>query len=229
MPFAVAFVALWRSVAAIRCHSVTIVMHPNGFVCRNWLQYLYGNNIMRFLAPFLLLAFVTPATAQPTPVDVAAARASLAGQWQGSLEYLDYGANKWFGIPVKTLVEDQGDGATMIRKSDFDDGPATGNVRITSVELYDPAAGTITTGTFRKGRKVEVDSYTVRIEGRPVDAVRWTMVEETLGTDDNRPATLRLTTTRDGDKIETVKQIDFQDDDRAEWITRNRTRLTLAR
>jgi hypothetical protein len=38
---------------------------------------------------------------------------------------------------------------------------------------------------------------------------------------------LRLTTTRDGDKVETVKQIDFQDDDKAEWITRNRTRLTL--
>ncbi len=181
---------------------------------------------MRHFASLLLLALAAPAVAQPTPVDVTTARASLAGKWEGSLEYLDYGANKWFGIPVKTLVEDQGDGVTMIRKSDFDDGPKVGNVRITSVEIYDPATGTITTGTFRKGRSVEVYAYKARMEGNAVDSTRWTMVEESLGKDDDRPATLRLTTTRDGDKIETLKQIDFQDDDKAEWITRNRTRMT---
>jgi hypothetical protein len=183
--------------------------------------------MMRQLAPLFLIVIATPSIAQPAPIDVAAARASLVGKWAGSLEYLDYGANKWFGIPVKTLIEDQGDGATMIRKSDFDDGPKVGNVRITSVELYDAVAGTVTGGTFRKGRSVEVYTYKVRMEGNPKDATHWTMVEETLGKDDNRPATLRLTTTRDGDKVETLKQIDFQDDDKAEWITRNRTRLTL--
>jgi hypothetical protein len=185
---------------------------------------------MRYFAPFLLIAFTAPAIGQSAPngtasIDVAAARASLAGKWEGSLEYLDYSANKWFGIPVKTLVEDQGDGVTTIRKSDFDDGPKVGNVRITSVELYDPATATVTAGTFRKGRAVEVTPFKIRIEGNPADATHWTMVEETLGKDDNRPAMLRLTTTRDGDKVETVKQIDFQDDDKAEWITRNRTRL----
>ena len=181
---------------------------------------------MRHIAPFLILANATPAVSQPTSVDVAAARASLAGKWEGSLEYLDYGANKWFGIPVKTLIEDQGDGVTMIRKSDFDDGPKVGNVRITSVELYDPAAATFTTGTFRKGRNVEVNSYKVRMEGVAKDATHWMMVEESQGKDDSRPATLRVTTTRDGDKIEAVKQVDFQDDDKVEWITRNRTKMT---
>lgn len=183
---------------------------------------------MRYFAPILLIAFAAPAVAQPVSVDVTAARASLAGKWEGSLEYLDYGANKWFGIPVKTLIEDQGDGVTIIRKSDFDDGPKIGNVRITSVELYDPVAGTVSTGTFRKGRTVEVGSYKIRIEGTPIDAAHWTMVEETLGSDDERPAMLRLTTMRDGDRLETLKQVDFQDDDKSEWITRNRTRLTRA-
>jgi hypothetical protein len=191
---------------------------------------IWDPNIVRHFTPLLLIALTaaTPAIAQPAPIDVAAARASLVGKWEGSLEYLDYGANKWFGIPVKTLIEDQGDGVTMIRKSDFDDGPTVGNVRITSVELYDPAAATVTTGTFRKGRAVEVYSYKARMEGTPADAAHWTMVEESLGKDDDRPAMLRLTTTRDGDRIETVKQIDFQDDDKAEWITRNRTRMTRA-
>jgi hypothetical protein len=181
---------------------------------------------MRHVMPLLIMIFPLTAMAEPMPVDVTSARASLAGKWEGSLEYLDYSANKWFGIPVKTLIEDQGDGATTIRKSDFDDGPKVGNVRITSVELYDVAASTVTGGTFRKGRAVEVYTYKVRMEGKPVDATHWTMVEETLGKDNDRPATLRLTTTRDGDKVETLKQVDFQDDDKEEWITRNRTKLT---
>lgn len=181
---------------------------------------------MRHLPTILFLIIAAPASAEPPMVDVAAARASLAGAWEGRLEYLDYSANKWFGIPVKTLIEDQGDGATMIRKSDFDDGPSVGNVRITGVELYDPVAGTITTGTFRKGRNVDVYTYKIRMDGQAADGTHWTMVEEALGKDDERPALLRLTTKRIGDSIETVKQIDFQDDDKAEWITRNRTRLT---
>ncbi len=165
------------------------------------------------------------ADAQP-PIDLAAARATMSGNWEGSLEYLDYGANKWFGIPVKTRIEDQGDKATTIRKSDFDDGPTVGNVRITSVELFDAVAGTVTTGTFRKGKEVSVETYTVRLEGIPKDATRWTIIEEVKAQDDNRPAMLRITTVRDGDKVETLKQVDFLDDSKQEWISRNRTKLT---
>ena len=127
-----------------------------------------------------LLVVGTPAVAA-TPVDVAIARASLIGSWTGTLEYLDYSANKWFGIPVKTVIEDQGDGATIIRKSDFDDGPKVGNVRITSVELFDAAKGSVSVGFFRKGKAASVDVYTVKIEGPAPDATHWTMVEEIKG------------------------------------------------
>jgi hypothetical protein len=186
---------------------------------------------MRVVLASLCLMVAFPSNAQTAnvqsvKVEITTARATLAGRWEGKLEYLDYGANKWFGIPVKTQIEDQGDGATTIRKSDFDDGPKVGNVRITSVELFDPAANTVAVGTFRKGRTVDVSTYAVRFEGAPIDVTHWVMVEEARGEDDDRPALLRLTTTRDGDQVETVKQIDFQDDDKAEWITRNRTRMT---
>lgn len=170
-----------------------------------------------------LLAAAAPAAPAPA-IDIATARASLNGSWEGSLEYLDYSANKWFGIPVKTTVEDQGDKATTIRKSDFDDGPTVGNVRITTVELFDPAKGSLAVVAFRKGRDVEVTTYTLRLLSAQ-DSTHWTMVEETRSKDDNRPATLRLTTTRDGDKIETLKQVDFLDDSKSEWVTRNKTRL----
>ena len=182
---------------------------------------------MRILAA-LFFGASTHAIAQPTEpvrVDIGQARASLQGSWEGKLEYLDYSANKWFGIPVKTIVEDQGDGATIIRRSDFDDGPKVGNVRITTVELHDAVKGTIAVGTFRKGREPEISIYAARLEGEAPDAAHWTIVEETKATDDDRPATLRLTTVRNGDTLETLKQVDFLDDAKSEWITRNRTRL----
>jgi hypothetical protein len=165
------------------------------------------------------------AFAAPASVDVAAARASMTGKWTGQLEYLDYSANKWFGIPVVTTVEDQGDGATTIRRSDFDDGPKVGTVRITTVELFDPAKGVVTTGSFRKGRPTEMTAYTVRMGGTPKDAAHWTMIEETKSEDDDRPAMLRLTTVRAGDRIQTLKEVDFLDDAKSEWMSRNRVTL----
>lgn len=177
----------------------------------------------------LALLFGATTTAALPVIDVARARASMAGSWTGTLEYLDYGANKWFGIPVKTVIEDQGDGATTIRKSQFDDGPKVGIVRITTVELFDPAKGAVTTATFRKGRSAELTSSTVRMDGTAKDEAHWTVVEETNGNDDNRPATLRLTTVRNGDVLETLKEVDFLDDSKSEWLKRNRTRLTLVK
>jgi hypothetical protein len=184
---------------------------------------------VRFFAVIAIAGLcVVPGHAASPVVDVASARASLVGAWRGQLEYLDYGANKWFGIPVVTVIEEQGDGATTIRRSDFDDGPKVGNVRITTVELFDPAKGTLTSGTFRKGKTAELTTYTVRLDGVPKDPSHWTMIEEARGTDDDRPATLRLTTVRNGDAVETLKEVDFLDDAKSEWMSRNRTRLARA-
>jgi hypothetical protein len=185
--------------------------------------------MMREIFAIFAMACCTAPLAAAPAVDVAAARSSLVGNWEGSLEYLDYSANEWFGIPVKTMIEDQDDGATMIRKSDFDDGPKVGNVRITSVELFDPASAMVTVGTFRKGKVAELTTYSVRMEGTATDATHWTMVEEVLAKDDDRPAILRITTTRDGDTLVALKQVDFQDDDKSEWLSRNRTKLTAVR
>jgi len=177
-------------------------------------------------AALMLLAAV-PAFAQSAPpLDLAAARASLNGAWEGELEYRDYSADRWFGIPVKTRITDQGDGATTVRASDFDDGPKVGIVRITSVELFDAAAATLQVGTFRKGRTAEIMTYKVSLDPASRDPLHWTMIEQATGEDDERPATLRLTTLRDGDRVETLKEVDFLDDDKSEWLTRNRTRLT---
>ena len=171
------------------------------------------------LAPLLLLA------AAGMPPTIQDARASLAGRWQGKLEYRDYQADRWFGLPVTVTVELGGDRLTLIRKAAFDDGPQTGIVHITTVALFDPRTGQEQAASFRAGRPVEVDTATLRLTDAR-DAEHWTLVEESDGRDDDRPARIRETTTREGDSLVTLKEVDFADDAKAEWLQRNRTTLT---
>jgi hypothetical protein len=162
----------------------------------------------------------------PPPITIADARASMAGQWTGELAYRDYTADRWFGIPMTVRIEDVGDSATLIRHAQYDDGPVTGIVRITTVLFYNAAQGTETTGYYRRGRNVEQTVYTVRLGDASRDATHWTLIAETTSTDDNRPARLRETTTRDGDSVTTLKEVDFTDDVGEAWLQRNRTTLT---
>jgi hypothetical protein len=180
---------------------------------------------MRTILLFLILFATHPAVAEPAPVSVPVARASLIGVWQGKLEYRDYSADRWFGIPVTLTVRDAGDGVTHLRTSDFDDGPKVGIVRISAMTLLDKDGVTEYATAFRKGRTPELDTATLSLSNVK-DQTHWTMVATRQGRDDNRPALIRETTVRDGDAITTLKEVDFADDDKAEWMTRNRTTLT---
>ena len=176
-----------------------------------------------------LLATVALTAQAPAaaPLTVATARQSLVGQWQGKLEYRDYQADKWFGLPVKVVISDGGDGTTQLRTADFDDGPKTGIVRITTVSLLAPDGITEHAASFRKGRIPELTKATLaRLPSGQSDATHWTMISLEDATDDDRPAKLRHTTTRDGDKLVTLKEVDFTDDAKTEWLTRNRETLT---
>lgn len=175
----------------------------------------------------MLLAEAGPASAQtpPTAVTPTSIRAALVGNWQGKLEYRDYQADRWFGIPVKVSIEMMRDGLTLIRHADFDDGPKTGIVTITSIALFDPATSREQSASFRKGRESEVTTATLKLTR--ADALdRWTLEETSDGTDDDRPARIRETTTRDGATMVTLKEVDFLDDTGETWLTRNRTTLT---
>jgi len=173
----------------------------------------------------MMFALLLLALAQSTPpVTIADARASMLGHWTGQLEYRDYQADKWFGLPLEVTVTDGGDGVTQLRVADFDDGPKTGNVRITALSLFDPAKSIEYSSSFRKNRVPDLDTAALTLaSGR--DATHWTLVATIKGDDDDRPATLRETTTRDGATMVTLKEVDFLDDTKAEWLTRNRTTL----
>lgn len=169
-----------------------------------------------------ILMATAAAGAQPT---IAGARSSLIGRWEGKLEYRDYQADKWFGLPVRVEVRDGGDGVTLIRTADYEDGPSTGTVRITTVSMLAKDGEHESAATFRKGRAVELQTATLKL-AEASDSEHWTLVETINGSDDDRPAIIRLTTTRDGRSLITLKEVNFADDAKAEWLTRNRTLLS---
>ena len=164
--------------------------------------------------------------AQQAAFTIADTRTELAGRWQGKLEYRDYQANQWFGIPVTVEVELIDDSATVIRKASFDDGDS-GTVYITIVSMLDPDGKTEYVGSFRADRPAELGSFSLHFadtkNGEILDATHWTVVAQTDGRDDNRPATIRETTTRNGPQLVTLKEVDYSDDEKEEWLQRNRT------
>jgi hypothetical protein len=159
-------------------------------------------------------------------------RVELAGKWEGKLEYLDYQANEWFGIPVALECDAIKDRMTLVRKASFDDGSA-GTVYITSVSMLSPDSTTEYVASFRADRPAEMSSLSIRLveanAENPRDATHWTVIVESDSKDDNRPARIRETTTRNGDDLMSLKEVNFSDDGKDEWLQRNRTVLKKVR
>lgn len=176
-------------------------------------------------AAAVLVALAPPAAAQDAPaITLAEARASTAGAWTGELQYLDYQSGEWQGIPVTVTVTLEGDGNTLTRRAAFDDGPRVGLVYITSLAMLGADGATEYSTGFRAGRTPEVSAYTVTLAAA-ADAEHWTMLATRDGMDDDRPARIRETTTRDGAKLVTLKEVDFLDEPGEQWFSRNRSVL----
>lgn len=172
-----------------------------------------------------LATTATPAAAQEVPaITLAEARASTAGAWTGQLQYLDYSSGEWQGIPVTVSTEVVGDGSTILRRAAFDDGPRVGTVYITSLAMLGKDGVTEYSTGFRAGRTPEVSAYTLTLTAAK-DAAHWTIRAELDGTDDDRPARIRETTTRDGASLVTLKEVDFLDEPGEQWFSRNRSVL----
>jgi len=171
-----------------------------------------------------LATMATPALADaPTPQALIAA---TQGQWRGELQYRDYQSNRWMGLPVDVEIVAQPDQVTTVRTARYNDGPKTGIVTITSVSLIDPQAETESYAGFRKGRPVDTGSAHIdRVDAGP-DAAHWTIVTTEKRIDGNSPAQVRETTTRDGDQLTTLKEVNPDGDGKDVWLPRNRTVLT---
>lgn len=161
------------------------------------------------------------ATATPS---AAALQRSLAGRWTGALGYRDYQSDRLFEIPVATTIVQVADGVTQIRTSLFDDGPDK-PVWITSVSLHDEAAGSLSSASYRADRPVELTIEQISVSDWR-DETHWTVTRASLAEDDDRPAEIRVSETRDGDSLMSVKTVRPVGSDDAAWRFRNQTRLT---
>ena len=169
----------------------------------------------------LLSAFLLAATSPvPTP---AVLEAALVGRWRGNLSYRDYQTDRLQAIPVTTRIEAMGDGVTTLRISTFDDGPKTGNVIITTVSLFDPIAGTVTSASLRKGNTAELSVARTSVKNF-TDETHWTILNEEDGEDNDQPALIRITEDRDGDLLTETKEVQPKGG-KGDWQFRNRTNL----
>ena len=175
--------------------------------------------------PSILLALALflagPAAAAPPAAEL---QAALAGEWKGALGYRNYQDDKLMELPVQTRISAAGDGVTVLRTSVFDDGPSAGAVRITTASLFDPAAGTVTSASLRKGRPAEVFTEAVTVSGYR-DADHWTAVYQRTGIDGDAEARIRITETRDGATLHSVKEVRPLSPADTPWAFRNQTRL----
>jgi hypothetical protein len=170
-----------------------------------------------------LLALASSAFAQsPTPAEL---ERGLAGRWSGALEYRDYQSERRLQIPVQTELRVASDGATLQRESRFDDGPARGTVLITTVGLYDEAGSVLTSASFRRGRPVESFSENARVE-RHDSATRWRASWLRRGLDGGQEMEIRVTVTREGDTLSSVKEVRPPGAPDSAWAFRNQTLLT---
>ncbi|KQY84729.1 hypothetical protein [Brevundimonas sp. Root1423] len=177
------------------------------------------------LTPIVASAADQGSDAQPTvSPSPGALHRGLAGRWAGALGYRDYQTDRLFEIPVATTIVQVPDGVTQIRTSLFDDGPGK-PVWITSVNLHDEAAGSVSSASYRAGRPVELTVERVRVSEWRDDA-HWTITWDSVAEDDNQPAEIRVTETRDGDSLLSVKTVRPLGADDAAWRFRNQTRLT---
>jgi hypothetical protein len=181
--------------------------------------------LFRLLITSLVFALVVPTfvQAQDAP-SVAELRQGLAGRWNGALGYRDYQTDQLFEIPVTTTIEALPDGATIITRSLFDDGPDK-PVWITTVSLEDPAAGTSTSATFRVGQAPALSTEVVRVSAYR-DPGSWALTAHETGEDNDVPAEIRVTETRDGDSLLVVKEVRPVGAGDDAWRFRNQTRLT---
>jgi len=184
--------------------------------------------IMRFL--IVLFVFVSaPVLASPTTdADAAAvALAGTSGDWRGELQYRDYQSERWQGLPMTVTVAAQPDGVTTVRTAQYDDGPQTGIVTITTVTQIDSAASTASYAIFRKQRATDTGLSRVTAFTRGADSEHWTLVTIEARKDGNQMAQVRETTTRAGPEVIIQKDVNPDNDGRDEWLPRNRSLLTV--
>ena len=170
-------------------------------------------------------AIATPAAQQgasaTAPTEPAKILTSLAGSWDGALQYRDYRTQNLEEIPVRADMELLPDNETMVQRFTYTDP----GFLVYSTNLVAVKDDLITGATARAGRAFE--TYEQKVEVNSIsDDRNWTITLRRTGTDDGRPAAIRELMVREGGTLTITKEFDFLDDEGENWEFRNRLMLT---
>lgn len=176
--------------------------------------------MLHTLTALVALAQATTMAAD-APANAAEAFTALEGIWQGQLEYRDYQSDTLQAIPLRVEFDTIPDNTTFLQRSVFTD-PGFPVLITTMVNVE---GETVSVANSRAGRPFESYAQTARLTNGAV-ARNWTMTLTRIDQDDNRPAAIREVMVRDGDILTVTKEVDFLDDDAAEWMFRNRVTLS---
>ncbi|MEM7703548.1 MAG: hypothetical protein AAF251_16540 [Pseudomonadota bacterium] len=169
-------------------------------------------------SPAIVLSAAAPLPTDPiTPQE---AFTSLEGAWSGALTYRDYSSQKLQSIPVALTMETQPDGETMVQRFDYTDP----GFQVYITNLVTVKGGMLSGATARAGRSFETYEKTVAVT-RQAMFDQWTIVLEDEASDDDRPARIRETMTRAQGTLKVLKEVDYLDDAKEEWIFRNEITL----
>lgn len=166
--------------------------------------------MMKYFASILFLAALGCAaktTAPETKSSPNGIAARLEGKWTGTLEYKDYqDENRRVTLPTVLEVSNLPEGALSMRYT-YDDGPGK-TVISTDLFALDTGAKQLRWGG-EKDPPEQRALYTVqKLEcGESDDAC--TLIAETEGKDDDRPATIRETIVIGGDRLSILKEVRF--------------------
>lgn len=170
--------------------------------------------------PAIIVALAQAATISAMPQSPLETFRTLEGSWQGKLEDRDYQSDRLERIPVEVEFEAIPNDRTFVQRSTFTD-PAF-SVPVTSLLAID--GETVYVASSRAERAFESYVQTARL-GTVAGTNRWTLTLTLVDSDDRRRAVLREVMVRERDTLTITKEVDYLDDDRSEWVFRNRAIL----
>ncbi len=170
----------------------------------------------------IVLLLVAPVLTQAEDSALSALKAS-EDSWEGVLYYLDYQSGQRFEIPMRIDAEMTPDGATLVRRLTFTDpGHLVYAVSLLTIERD---SGDLAEAYFRD-HKGELSRYTITTAEYGGET-KWRVVYEQDGEDDDRPARIRHTMTRDGGLMTSSKEVRFLGEE-GKFFLRNGTEVRLA-
>jgi hypothetical protein len=157
-----------------------------------------------------------PTAAPPTPTAPALV-AALSGRWVGTLGSSP-GSGPVQSQPMVAEIHGLSDNATVITVSSFQDAVQQSIVTVTDVALFDDRAGSVAVASFRKSQPVAVNTSTVAVAFTNI--LHWSITYISEGRDQDKPASIRVIQTRDGDTLTAIRAVRLKDSG-ADWVQRN--------